>query len=120
MESESMDEVDLGPTPKQIRALFYLGIMPEQSMLLTRSVASSKIESLREEQARRREQRRAEQAVREQSPHVAAAWKKLQEMEDRRLEADWEKIQKGFAVVVEESSNTDMGDVQSASQRIND
>ena len=114
-----MDEVDLSPTPKQIRALFYLGVMPERSMLLTRAVASSNIKRLREEQARQREQRRAEQAGREQSPNLAAAWKKLHEMENRQREAEWDEMQRRFAVVVEETSSTDMGDVQSVSSGMN-
>ena len=41
--------------------------------------------------------------------------KKLQELEDRQREADWEEIQKRFEVVAEESSNQSNSDVQSAS-----
>lgn len=116
------DNRDLSPTDKQIRLLIRLGVPTQRRRFITNRAASRLIGRLLAEQYREHERRQAERSALEQSRNVeaASAIKRLQELEERQREAEWEEIQKRFAVVVEESSNADMGDVQSASQRIND
>lgn len=121
MELKVMDEnEDLSPSGKQLRMLFHLGVSTSRRKYMTNKVASSVIGRSLAEQYRQYQQRRAEQAALEQlrNTAAAAAWTKLDELENRHREADWEEIQKRFEVVAEDSSNQRNGDVQSATQRM--
>lgn len=114
-----MKDGDHSPTEKQTRLMLKIGVPTQRRRFITKRAASRLIARMLAEQYREQERCRAKQATQEQSQNVAAAWQKIQELQEQQCEADWVEIQKRFLEVTVESSNTESGDVQSASQGMN-